>query len=157
MTITTAMADSFKAELAAMTPHTPADVYRYVLIKTGHTGVYSRLTTNVGTPGTGAPSTSNLGTDAVPVSGGYNSVDGIALAGFAASLNGGEGIITFTDPSPLAGTTISADGCIIYNSSRGNRVCGVYAFANAPVISTGGPFDAGLPVAAAGTAVLRIA
>lgn len=157
MAITTAMADSFKAELIAMTPHTAIDAYKYVLIKTGHTGTYSRLTTNVGTPGTGAPSTSNLGTDAVAVSGDYNSVNGIALAGFAASLNGGEGILTFTDPAALTGTTISADGAIIYNSTQGNRVCGVFAFAGAPIVSTAGPFDVNLPVAAATTAVLRIA
>lgn len=157
MTITTAMADSFKAELAAMTPHTAADTYKYVLIKTGHAGTYSRLTTNVGTPGTGTPSTSNLGTDAVATSGDYNSVDGMTLSGFAASLNGGEGIITFTDPAGLDGTTISADGLIVYNATRGNRVCGVYAFAGAPIVSTAGPFNVGLPAAAAGTALLRIA
>lgn len=156
MTITTAFVNSFKLELAAMTPHTAADVYKALLIKTGHTGVYSKSTTNVGTPGTGVPSTSNVGTDAVAASGDYASVDGITLASFAASLDGDTAIITFTDPAALNGTTISADGLVIYNSSRVGKVCGVYAFASAPRVSTGGPFDINLPAAAAATALIRI-
>ena len=156
MAITTAFANSFKTELLAMTPHTAADVYKLVLIKTSHVGTYNKSTTNVGTPGTGTPSTSNLGTDAVAASGGYASVDGITLAGFAASLDGDTAILTFTDPGALAGVTASADGCIIYNSSRANRVCWVYAFAGAPIASTAGPFDVNLPAAAAATAVIRI-
>lgn len=157
MTITTAVANSFKSELLAMTPHTAADVYKLLLIKTGHAGTYNKSTTSVGTPGTGTPSTSNVGTDAVAASGGYASVDGITLAGFAASLDGDTAILTFTDPGVLSGVTASADGCVIYNSSRSNKVCGVYAFAAAPVASTAGSFDVNLPAAAAATAVLRIA
>lgn len=156
MSITTAVANSFKQELAAMTPHQAGDTYKLALIKTGHTGTYGKGTTNVGTPGAGAPGAANLGTDAVAVSGDYNSVDGISLAGFAVSLDGDVAIITFTDPAALTGTTISADGCIIYNATRGNRVCGVYAFPSAPRVSTGGPFDINLPAAAAATGLLRI-
>ena len=156
MAITTAFANSFKAELMAMTPHTAADTYKLVLIKTGHTGTYNKSTTAVGTPGTGTPSASNLGTDAVAASGGYSSVDGITLAGFAASLDGDTAILTFTDPGALSTVTASADGCIVYNSSRSNKVLAVYAFASAPVASTAGSFDINLPAAAAATAVLRI-
>ena len=157
MAITTAMCNSFKAELLAMTPHTAGDTYKLVLIKDGHVGTYGASTTNVGTPGSGTPSSSNLGTDAVAASGDYNSVDGITLSGFAASLDGSTGILTFTDPGALTGTTISADGCIIYNSTRSNRVVAVYAFAGDPIVSTSGNFDINLPAAAAATAVIRIA
>lgn len=156
MAITSAFANSFKLELLAMTPHTPSDVYKLVLIRNGHVGTYGAATINVGTPGTGTSSTSNLGTDAVAASGGYSSVDGITLAGFSASLDGSTAILTFTDPGSLAGVTASVDGCIIYNSTRGNRVCGVYAFPGAPISATAGPFDINLPAAAAATAVIRI-
>ena len=157
MAITTAFVNSFKTELLAMTPHTAADTYMLVLIKTGHAGTYNKATTNVGTPGTGTPSSSNLGTDAVAASGGYTSVNGMALAGFSASLDTDTAMLTFTDPAAWAGVTASADGCIIYNSSRAGRVCAVYAFAGAPITSTAGPFDVNLPAAAAATALIRIA
>ena len=156
MTITTAFPNSFKAELLAMTPHTAADTDKLLLIKTGHAGTYGAATTNVGTPGSGSPTTANVGTDAVAVSGDYASVNGITLAGFAASLDGSVAILTFSDPAALTGTTISADGCVIYNSSRAGRVCGVFAFASAPRVSTSGSFDIALPAAVAATAVLRI-
>lgn len=156
MAITTAMCNTFKSELLAMTPHTAADAYMIVLIKGGHAGTYGAGTTAVGTPGTGAPTTSNLGTDAVPASGGYSSVNGMALAGFAASLDTSTGILTFTDPAAWATATISADGCIIYNSSRSNKAVAVYSFGST-ITSTAGNFDVNLPVAAAATALIRIA
>ena len=157
MTVTTAFCNSFKNELLAMTPHVAADIFTLVLIKTGHAGTYNKSTLAVGTPGTGTPSTSNLGTDAVAISGTYSSVNGITLAGFAVSLDTDTAILTFTAPAALTGTSISADGCIIYNSSRSNKACGVYAFAGAPIVSTNGNFTISLPAAAAATAVLRIA
>lgn len=156
MAITTALCNSFKAELLAMAPHTAADVYKLVLIKAGHAGTYGAGTTAVGTPGSGAPSSSNLGTDAVAVSGDYASVNGITLAGFAASLDTSTGILTFTDPAALTGTTISADGAIIYNSSRSNKAVAVFSFGGT-ISSTAGPFDINLPAAAAATAVIRVA
>jgi hypothetical protein len=155
MAITTAFCNSFKQELLAMSPHTAADTYTILLIKAGHTGTYGAGTTNVGTPGTGTPRTSNVGTDAVAASGCYNSVNGVALAGFAASLDTSTGILTFTDPAAWAGATISADGCIIYNASRGGRTLAVYSFGGT-VTSTAGNFDVNLPSAVAATALIRI-
>lgn len=156
MAITSAFCTSFKEELLAMTPHTASDTYRLVLIRNGHTGTYGAATTNVGTPGTGAPSSSNLGTDAVSVSGDYNSVNGITLAGFSVTLDGTTAILSFTDPAPLTGTTISADGCIIYNSTRSNRALAVYAFPSAPRVSTGGDFDIQFPAVSALLGLIRI-
>lgn len=156
MTITSAFATSFKRELLEMTPHTAADTYKLLLIKTGHTGTYNAATTNVGTPGTGTPSSSNVGTDAVAASGGYASVDGITLAGLAVSVDGTTAVATFTDPAALSATTISADGCVIYNATRGGRVLGVFAFADAPRVSSGGSFDINLPAATAAAGLIRI-
>lgn len=156
MAVTTAFCNSFKSELLAMTPHTAIDSYFLVLIKAGHTGTYGAGTINIGTPGTGTPTASNLGTDAVAASGGYSSVNGMVLAGFAATLDTATGILTFTDPAAWATATISADGCIIYNSSRAGRALAVYSFGGT-VTSTAGSFDVNLPVAAAATALIRIA
>ena len=155
MTITTAMCSSFKQELLAMTPHTAADTYKLVLIKAGHTGTYGASTTAVGTPGTGSPSASNLGTDAVAASGGYISVDGITLSGFTVSLDSGTAVLTFSDPAALSGVTASADGAIIYNSSRSNRAVAVLSFGST-VTSTAGAFDINLPAATAAAGLIRI-
>ncbi len=156
MAIFTAMVLSFRLELAQLTPHQAGDTYRLLLIRNGHAGTYDKNTTNAGTPGTGTPSSTNVGTDAVPVSGGYDNVNGIALTGFAAALDGDVAVITFDDPGALAGTTISADGCMIYNATRGNRVLGVFAFPSAPRTSSGGPFDINLPAATAAAGLLRV-
>lgn len=80
----------------------------------------------------------------------------MVLAGFAASLDGSTGILTFTDPAAWTGTTISADGAIIYNSTRSNRAVAVYSFGST-VTSTAGDFNLNLPAAAAATALIRIA
>ena len=138
-----------------MTPHTAADTFKLVLIKGGHAGTYGAATTNVGTPGASAPSTSNLGTDAVPTSGTYSSVDGVTLAGFAVSLDGTTAILTFTDPAAFTSATISADGAILYNSSRSNRAVAVFSFGST-VSSTSGSFDVNLPAVGAATGLIRI-
>lgn len=155
MAITTAFCNSFKQELLAMSPHTAADTYKLVLIKAGHTGTYGKATTAVGTPGTGSPSASNVGTDAVAASGDYP-LAGISLAGFTVALDGDTATLTFTDPGALANVTASAEGAIIYNSSRSNKACAVLAFGST-ITSTNGPFDISLPAAAAATALIRIA
>lgn len=155
MAVTTAMCASFRQELLAMTPHTAADIYRLVLIRGGHAGTYGASTTNVGTPGTGAPGSANIGTDAVAVSGDYNSVNGITLAGFTVTLDSGTAVLTFNDPAALTGTTISADGAILYNSSRSNRAVAVFSFGGT-ITSTAGPFDINLPAATAAAGLIRV-
>jgi hypothetical protein len=156
MAITTAMCNSFKQELLGMATHVNTDTFKIVLIKGGHAGTYGASTTAVGTPGSSAPSTSNLGTDAVTASGDYNSVNGMTLASLAASLDGSTGLLTFADPAAWTGTTISADGAIIYNSSKSNKAVAVFSFGGT-VTSTGGNFDVNLPAVAAATALIRIA
>lgn len=156
MAITTAMCNSFKQELLGMATHVNTDTYKIVLIKGGHAGTYGASTTAVGTPGSGAPSTSNLGTDAVTASGDYNSVNGMTLSGLAASLDTSTGILTFSDPGAWTGTTISADGAIIYNSSKSNKAVAVFSFGGT-ITSTSGNFDVNLPSATAAAGLIRIA
>jgi hypothetical protein len=155
-TITTALCNSYKQEILSGGIHASGDVYKYVLIATAGTGTYGASTTNVGTPGTGAPSTSNLGTDAVAVSGGYNDVAGITLAGFTVTQYNNVTTLNFTDPAALASTTINASGLIIYNSSKANRAVAVYLFTNAPVISTNGDFNVNFPASGEATSLIRL-
>lgn len=154
--ITTAVCNSFKTELLAMTPHTAANTYKLVLIKAGYTGTYGKGTTNVGTPGASAPSTSNLGTDAHATSGDYSSVNGITLSGFAVALDTDTATLDFADPAVLTGTTISADGAIIYNSSQSNKAVAVYNFGGT-ITSTAGNYTITFPAATAAAATVRIA
>ena len=156
MAITSAMCNSFKQDLLGMATHVSTDVFKIVLIKGGHAGTYSKATTAVGTPGTSAPSTSNLGTDAVTASGDYNSVNGMTLATLAASLDTDTGVLTFADPAAWTGTTISADGAIIYNSTKSNKAVAVFSFGGT-VTSTAGNFDLNLPAVSAAAGLIRIA
>jgi hypothetical protein len=156
MAITTKVCDSFLQDLLGMATHVSTDVFKLVLIKSGHTGTYNEEVTAVGTPGTGSPTTSNLGTDAVAASGDYNSVNGITLTGLAATIDTDTAILDFSDPAVLANTTISADGAIIYNSSKSNKAVAVFAFTGAPIVSTNGNFTITLPAPAASTALVRI-
>jgi hypothetical protein len=153
MAITTAMANSYKQELLGMALHTSADVFKIALIKVGHTGTYSAATANAGTPGTGAPTTGNLGTDEVTGTG--YTAGGTTLSGLSATLQGTTGVLDFASATwPSA--SISAVGAVVYNSSKANRVLGVFDFGGT-VTSTGATFTAAAPAVGAATSLLRVA
>jgi hypothetical protein len=152
MAVTTKTCASFEAERYNGI-HTLADVYKLALIRTGHTGTYNHTTTNVGTPGTGAPSTSNLGTD--EVTGAGYTAGGITLGTPTVNIYGNIIGFDFPDPSALTSATFSADGGIIYNSSKSNRAVQVVAFAGAPVVVSNGTFTADFPAAGSSTSLIR--
>lgn len=137
-----------------MATHINTDTYKIALIKTGHSGTYGAGTLNAGTPGTGSPTTSNLGTDECPASGTY-SAGGIALTGFSVSLDTSTVILDFADPTAPTGATLSADGALIYNSSRTNKAVAVLSFSGAPIASTAGTFTITFPAVAAATGLIR--
>lgn len=150
--ITTDRATSFIAECLAGT-HVAGDTYKLLLIKAGHAGTYSHATANVGTPGAGAPSTSNVGTD--EASGpGYTS-GGITLGAPSVTVSGRNVRLDFAAPAALANSTISADGAVIYNATKGGNVVGVYAFAGAPIISNNGNFTISVPAVGDATSLVR--
>ncbi len=154
-TITSALCNSYKRELLEGI-HNAADVYKFVLIKNSGTGTYNASTTNAGTPGTGSPTTANVGTDEVATTGTYTA-GGTTLAGFSATLQGSTAVLDFTAPAAFTGTTISADGLLIYNSSQSNKAVATYAFSGAPIISTNGTFTVTMPAVGSGTSMIRIA
>lgn len=151
MAITSGICDSFKKEVLDGV-HLTTDSYKILLIKPGATTTYDHTFTNVGTPGTGTPSTSNVGTDEASGTG-YTS-GGLALSGRATSLSGTTAVLTFTNPS-WASSSISAIGAIIYNATQGNKAVAVYDFGGT-VTSTNGTFTITIPTADATNGLIRI-
>jgi hypothetical protein len=139
--ITTALANSFKLEVLDGV-HAAADVYKCALIKAGYAGTFDKTIDNY----------SDLGTDEVANGNGYVT-GGQVLAGRVSALTGDVANVTWADPvwDPA---TIAADGVVIYNSSKGNKVVMVGSFGGT-VASTNGPFTADLPASGA-AALIRI-
>jgi len=155
MSLTTCM--PFRAKTNFLSgAHAAGDTYKMALVKVGHTGTYNNTFDGVGTPGTGAPSVTNLGTD--EASGTGYTAGGFTMAGYAAGNNGTtEAWIDWTTDPNWTTATISAVGAIIYNDTdAGKPAVGLYDFGGT-VSSTAGTFTVTLPAAAAGTAVVRIA
>jgi hypothetical protein len=137
MSITTAIADSFKQEILDGI-HLAADVYKIALYTSAAsldktTTVYSSTNEVVGA--------------------GYTA-GGQTLAGRTNGISGDTAYLTFTNPV-WAAASITARGCIIYNSSRSNKVLAVFDFGS-DIISTAGNFTVVLPAAGL-TAAIRIA
>ena len=151
---TTSMANSFKQELLGMATHVSSDVFKILLIKAGAAGTYGASTSNVGTPGSGAPvANTNVGTDEVTGTG-YTS-GGATLTGLSATLQSTTGVLDFANATWPA-SNIAATGAIIYNSSKSNKVVAVYDFGGT-ITSSSGTFTAAMPAVGAGTSLIRIA
>jgi hypothetical protein len=137
MAITTAICNSYKQEILEGV-HTSTDVYKLALFTSAAT--------------LGASTTVYAVTN--EVSGAGYTAGGATLTGFASGLSGSTGYLTFNDPS-FASSTITARGCLIYNSSKSNKAVAAFDF-GADVVSTNGTFTVDLPVAGA-SALIRIA
>lgn len=145
MAITTAMCNSFKQELLGGTHDLDTDTIKLALIKDSPTGTYNASTTNY----------SDVTGNSDETSGTNYSAGGNSLTSPAISLDGSTAIVDFADTT-FATATISADGCIIYNSSQGNKAIAVIDFGGT-VTSTAGNFTVSFPAADASNAIIRIA
>ncbi len=145
MAITTAMCTSFKSELLGGTHDLDTHTLKIALIKASPSGTYGAATTNYSTV-TGASD---------EASGTNYSAGGQNLDGAAISVSGTTAIVDFTD-EVFASATISADGCIIYNSSASNKAICVIDFGGTKT-STNGDFTIQFPTADASNAIIRIA
>jgi hypothetical protein len=114
--------------------HQQADTYKLALIRTGHAGTFNIDTANY----------SDLGADEVPNGNGYTT-GGITLTGLTVTRTGRAVTVTYDTPAALDPSTISADGALIYNATRGGKSVYVGAFPDAPVVSTNGPFTLPMP------------
>ena len=145
MAITTAMCNSFKQELLGGVHDLDTDTIKIALIKDTPTGTYGAATTNY----------SDVTGNSDEATGTNYTAGGNSLSSAAISLDGSTAIVDFADTT-WASATVSADGCIIYNSSDTNRAIAVIDFGGTKT-STNGDFVIQLPTADASNAIVRIA
>ena len=145
MAITTAMCNSFKTELLGGLHDLDPDSIKLALIKASPSGTYNKNTTNY----------SNVTGNSDEASGTGYSAGGQVLDGASISLSGDTAIVDFTD-EVFSDVTVSADGCIIYNTSNSNSAIAVIDFGGT-VSATAGDLTIEFPAAGASTAVIRIA
>ena len=145
MAITTAMCNSFKQELLGGTHDLDTDVLKIALIKSSMTGTYGASTTNY----------SDVTGNSDEASGTGYTAGGQQLDGATISLDGSTAIVDFTD-EVFSTVTLSADGCIIYNTSQGNKAICVIDFGGT-VSAVAGNLSVQFPAADASNAIIRIA
>jgi hypothetical protein len=163
MAVTTAVCNQFKADLLGMATHAAGNTYKLVLVKLSHGGTYGAGTISVGATvdGSGSPTTTLLGTDAISASNstmGTYDVTGFTLNSLSATLQSSTGCLDFgASPSAATGTTISAVGALIYNSTQATgKTLAAYDFGGT-ITSTGGNFTVTVPAVGASTSLVRIA
>lgn len=137
MTITSAICNSYKEEILEGV-HAAADTYKVAL--------YTDAAT------LGASTTVFSVTN--EVSGTGYSTGGATLAGLTTGLSGSTAFLTFSDPS-FADSTITARGCLIYNSSKSDKAVAVFDFGE-NVSSVNGTFTIDFPASGA-SSLIRIA
>jgi predicted amino acid dehydrogenase len=136
MAITTAICNSYKQEILEGV-HASGDTYKIALFTDAAT--------------LGASTTAYAATNEVDGAG--YAAGGIALTGFTAGLSGTTGYVTFADAS-WSNATITARGCLIYNSSKTNKAVAAFDFGG-NITSTSGTFTVDVPSAGA-DALIRI-
>ena len=150
MAITTAMCNSFKTELLGGVHDLDSHSLKLALIKASPTGTYNEDTTNY----------SDVTGNSDEASGTGYTATGSAITGPSISLSGDTAIVDFTDVV-FTSATISADGCIIYNTDASNKAICVIDFGGTKT-STNGDFTVEFPPTGGGTpdssnAIIRIA
>lgn len=145
MAITTAMCNSFKQELLGGVHDLDTDVLKLALIKATPSGTYNASTTNY----------SDVTGNSDEASGTGYSAGGQTLDSAAISLSGSTAIVDFAD-EVFSTVTLSADGCIIYNTSQSNKAICVIDFGGT-VSAVAGNLTIQFPVADASNAIVRIA
>jgi hypothetical protein len=144
MAITTAMCSSFKQELLGGVHDLDTDTLKIALIKASPSGTYDATTTNY----------SDVTGNSDESSGTGYSAGGGTLDSPAISLSGTTAFVDFADEA-FSNVTVSADGCIIYNSSQSNKAIAVFDFGGT-VSATSGTLTVQFPTADATNAVIRL-
>jgi hypothetical protein len=149
ITITTAMPTSFKVEiLKAVHDFTAStcDTFKIALLKAtaAGRGTFGAATTNY----------SDLGTDELATATGYTQ-PGNTLTSITPVASSTTAICDFDDTS-WTSATFTTCGALIYNSTASGAACAVLSFGGDQTVSSG-DFTIQFPVAAAATAIIRIA
>lgn len=146
------------------------DIFKMLLIKASPTRAFDGSQSNVGTPGTGSPTVTNVGTDETSGTG-YTS-GGFTLTNITPAVGSTAGYWSFTTNPSWTSASFSATAGIIYNSvarlgssangitanasgSAVNRSISVHDFGGTQTVSSG-TFTVLLPTNAQGTAILQI-
>ena len=134
MSITSAICNSYKQEIIEGV-HSSSDVYKIALYTSSAT--------------LGATTTAYSSTNGI--SGTGYSAGGATLSGFTSGLSGSTAYLTFTDVA-IANATITARGCLIYNSSKSNKAVAVFDFGS-EISSVNGTFTVDFPGAGASSLI----
>lgn len=145
MAITTAMCTSFKSELLGGLHDLDTDSLKLALIKASPSGTYGAATTNY----------SDVTGNSDEASGTNYTAGGQALDSASITVDGTTAIVDFAD-EVFTNVTVSADGCIIYNTANSNSAICVIDFGGT-VSATAGDLTIQFPAADASNAVIRIA
>ena len=149
ISITTAMPTSFKVEiLKAVHDFTAStgDTFKIALLKAAASGS--------GTFGAATTNYSDLGADELATGSGYTQ-DDQTLVSITPVADGTTAICDFDDTTWSA-ATFTTSGALIYNSSASDAAVAVLSFGGDQQVSSG-DFQIQFPVAAAATAIIRIA
>ena len=149
ISITTAMPTSFKVEILKAVHNFTAstgDTFKIALFvaTAAGSGTFGAATTNY----------SNMGADQLPTATGYTQT-GNTLVSATPVADGTTAICDFADTT-WTSATFTTSGALIYNSSASNAACAVLSFSGDQQVSSG-DFTIQFPVAAAATAIIRIA
>lgn len=154
-----------KAHTGVVTSGTIAftpDTFNIVLIKSAASTTYDKGFTNLGTPGSGAPSTSNIGTDEQAASGTYAAGGSALAANVNPSVTNNVALTNWTTNPSWTGATLSVIGCAIGNQSGARlgsttkRSVSLHDFGGTQAV-TAGTMTLTLPTANDTLAILRIA
>ena len=145
MAITTAMCTSFKSELLGGTHDLDTHSIKLALIKATPAGTYGAATTNY----------SDVTGNSDEATGTGYTAGGQVLDNVTISVDGTTAIIDIDD-EVFTSSTISADGCIIYNTNASNAAIAVIDFGGTKT-STNGDYTIQFPAADASNAIIRIA
>jgi hypothetical protein len=145
MAITTAMCTSFKSELLGGLHDLDTDSLKLALIKASPSGTYGAATTNY----------SNVTGNSDEASGTNYTAGGQVLDSATIAVDGTTATVDFAD-EVFSNVTVSADGCIIYNTANSNSAICVIDFGGT-VSATAGDLTIEFPTADASNAIIRIA
>ena len=145
MSVSTAMCTSFKQELLQKVHNLGSDTLKLALIKASPSGTYGAATTNY----------SDVTGNSDEASGTGYSAGGQNLDSAAITVSGTTALVDFAD-EVFSDVTLSASGCIIYNSSAANKAICTISFGGT-VSATAGDLTIEFPAAGASTAIIRIA
>ena len=149
MAITSALCTSFKQEILVAGHDfttTTGDVFKLVLIKATPTGTYGAASTNY----------TDITGNSDEASGSVYTTGGETITSVTPTTSGTTAYCDFSPDITLSSETISADGCMIINSTASGAAISTHDFGGTKT-SSGGDFVITFPTADSSTAIIRLA